>query len=410
MGKKIICYIQAFDCKDTIAASMQSILEQTYGNWLCFVLSNGNGTNGSIDVIKGFAARDKRFIVLNKKYNSVDMYIPMLYHLAGRFPDSYICSLDADDVYKSDFFERAISLAQMHRLDIVACGTEIVLKKRPGSRKETPLGKREIEENLIIKEEGFTNKFPIYKPYFNEMWGKLYDTNLFGEKYDEPYADRNFFRRFLPDTLFTLDNLSRCTAIGILSGTSHKFYQFEQRNATNATVMANVVAASQKRKKISFRRKRGRYFSVFDTYETIISFLRSHGEITGELHEYMQAVLFGWFGDFYTRTLLLTTDEARLAGHIGRLVFHPKFDEIMRYRDGGKYNNLKNYEKRKDYCELLKYTLICQEVIRNRERGRNSHKRVMLRCTLRTRRKIEKIVAKLDDTIQILSQLQSKGE
>lgn len=91
---------------------MQSVLDQTYTDWLCFVLSNGNkntvnAPNWSFDVIKNFAAKDSRFIVWNKKTNAVDIYIPMLYHLARSFPDSYICSLDADDVYQNDFFERA---------------------------------------------------------------------------------------------------------------------------------------------------------------------------------------------------------------------------------------------------------------------------------------------------------------
>ena len=42
MERKVICYIQAFDCEKTIEAAMQSILNQTYKNWICFVLSNGN--------------------------------------------------------------------------------------------------------------------------------------------------------------------------------------------------------------------------------------------------------------------------------------------------------------------------------------------------------------------------------
>ena len=193
MERKVICYIQAFDCEKTIEAAMQSILNQTYKNWICFVLSNGNqAPNYSFDIIKAFAARDRRFVVLNKKYNLIDMYIPMLYHLAKCFPDSYICSLDADDEYKSDFFERAITLAEENHLDIVACGTEIVWKKRAGSRKETLISKRELKEDRIIKDEAFTSQFPIYKPFFNEMWGKLYHASLFSGNYDENYARENY--------------------------------------------------------------------------------------------------------------------------------------------------------------------------------------------------------------------------
>ena len=167
MGKLVVCYIQAFDCEKTIEAAMESVHRQTYNNWLCFVLSNGNrnlpeSPNYSFDIIKKTASLDRRFIVLNKEYNYIDMYIPMLYHLANHFPDSYICSLDADDEYKPDFFERAVELADREKLDIVACGTEIVLKKRAGSRKETLLNRRELTDDLIIRGEDFTKKFSTY--------------------------------------------------------------------------------------------------------------------------------------------------------------------------------------------------------------------------------------------------------
>lgn len=409
MGKKIICYIQAYDCKKTIEAAMQSVLDQTYENWTCFVLSNGNSVadNDSFEVIKQFAARDRRFVLLNKEYNNVNAYIPMLFQLAKKFPDSYVCSLDADDTYKNDFFNRALSLAEKYRLDIVACGTEIVLKKRAGVKQETLLSKREIGEDLIIKEEDFTNKFSIYKPFFNEMWGKLYAASLFGKEYDRRYAQKNYFNHFLPDTLFTVDNLSRSTAIGILSGTAHKFYQFEQRSATNATVMSNLIAANGKKAGKFFFRN---HFSVYDTYETLLSFLRTHGEVDYNLYEYMQAVLFGWFNDFYSRTLLLTTSEAMLAKHVSNLVFHAKFDELMCYQDSGKYNNLKNFEKRIDFCELLRNMLICQEVLQNRGRIKNNRGKIHLNCTAATKRKLNQIVAKLDSTLQVLWQLQKKEE
>ena len=63
-GTKIICCIQAFDCEKTIEAAMESVRAQSYDNWLCFVLSNGNKNtprtpNGSFDVIKNTAARDQ---------------------------------------------------------------------------------------------------------------------------------------------------------------------------------------------------------------------------------------------------------------------------------------------------------------------------------------------------------------
>lgn len=410
MGKQVICYIQAFDCEDTIEAAMQSVLEQTYKNWRCFVLSNGNENtaktpNRTFEVIKSFAAKDSRFIVLNKRKNNMYVYIPMVYALAKRFPNRYICSLDADDTYQNDFFERGVAFAEANNLDIVACGTEIILKEDSKSKDGILIRKRKVDENQIINAQDFTRLFPIYKPFFNEMWGKMYRTELFGEQHNWNYAEKHFFRRFLPDTLFTIDNLSRSSAIGILSGVSHKFYQYQHRKATNATAIVNLISVTDRATVV-----RNRY-SLYDTYERILQFLSAHGKIGPEVYEYMQAVLFGWFGDFYSRTLLPMHNDAHFAKWASSLIFHPKFDELMCYQDSGKYDNLRNYKKRREFCELLYNTTVCQMAIRNSGfQFRIGANLVDREGTLVTRRKINQIAQKLENTMRIILRMQKIGK
>lgn len=407
MGKRVICYIQAFDCEHTIEAAMRSVLNQTYDNWLCFVLSNGNkntakAPNWSLDIIRSVAAQDSRFVVLNKRGNYINMYIPTLYYLANRFPDSYICSLDADDEYQSDFFERGVAFAESRRLDIAACGTEIIQKEDVTARDGVLLSRREVKEDLMIEGVDFTRLFPVYKPFFNEMWGKLYRTELFGPSYGRKYAKRHFFGRFLPDTLFTVDNLSRSERIGLLSGTSHKFYQYRRRRANNATSLANSSTVNRK-----YSLFHGRHLlSVYSTHETVMSFLRSRGEITEDLYEYIQAVLFGWYRDYYTRTLLTTQREKSFAVLASELVLHPKFDEVMLYQDSGKYDNLRDYIRRREFCRQLYHLTVCQEALRN------SGPQIQIgpvlldrKCSLSTRRRLARVAEKLERTLRALPEL-----
>ena len=412
MGKKVICYIQAFDCELTVEAAMQSVLNQTYDNWLCVVLSNGNKNtiqepNWTYDVIKKFAAKDRRFIVLNKRKNSIDMYPRMLFHLARCFPDSYVCSLDADDEYRSDYFERAVSLAEEYDLDIVACGTEIILKEQAGAPEKALLGRRQISESMVIKKKDYTNRFIAYKPFLNEIWGKLYRASLLAET--EKGRD-NYFKigesLFVSDSLFVLDLLKRSSAIGILSGTSHKFFQFEIRKASNAT---NLTSVSNHRTAVKNFTKITKIFKsnllpVYKTYNYFLSFLNSHGNISDELYEYMQAVLFGWFNDFYARVLLQLQSEQAFAKLVSHMVFYPKFDELMCYKDSGRYDNLRNYEKRKEYCKLLYHLSLCQKGVRNRLRREKDDQP----CSFMTRREIDRVAAKLEATIETLANLQEK--
>lgn len=402
MGKRVVCYIQAFDCEQTVEAAMRSVLDQTYDNWLCVVLSNGNKNtaqepNWTYDVIKKIAAKDRRFIVLNKRKNDAGIYKRMMYHLGRCFPDSYICTLDGDDEYKNDFFERAVSFAEENSLDIVACGTQILLKERAGADEKALLGTRQLSENTVIKEKDYTNQFMTYKPFFNELWGKLYRADLLikTEKGKAIYSPADDL--FVADMMFTINALTRSSAIGILSGTSHKFFQFEMRKASNGTVAANTAghkAAARKNAPLP----------VYNTYKAFMSFLNSHGKVSDELYEYMQAVLFGWFNDFYTWVLLQIQDERAFANLTAHLVFDPKFDEIMGYQDSGKYDNLRNYEKRREFCELICHTLLCQKGIQNRK--------VLwmddLPCSASTRREIDRTAAKLRNTIRVLSELQKR--
>jgi len=110
--------------------------------------------------------------------NDMKMYFRMLCHLADCFPRSWLCTLDADDEYEPDFFARGLALAEAHELDIVACGTQLIQKRQAGDREGTLMSRRQLEEDLIVREGELTSLFPTYKPFFNEMWGKLFHARL----------------------------------------------------------------------------------------------------------------------------------------------------------------------------------------------------------------------------------------
>lgn len=406
MGAKVICYIQAFDCERTIEAAMQSVLDQTYENWLCFVLSNGNrntaaAPNATFDVIKNFAAKDNRFVVMNKKVNVVGMTGYAMSGLASRFPGSYLCALDADDEYERDFFHRGVTLAETHHLDIVACGTEIIQKEQAGEREGTLIKRRQIEEDLVIPKDQFTSRFMTYKPFFNETWGKLYRAELFPSDKTEERALREMVGgRFAADLLLALFLLSKSRAMGVLSGTSHKYFQYLRRPGTNASIMANATLAKEQSRRPGKMR-----YSIYSTHEIVMDFLRKHGEVDQALYEYTQAVLAGWLESYFTHALLPVQDEAAVAVLAAQLVFHPKFDGLMRYQGSGRYDNLRNYQQRMEFCWRLRYMLIAQHSVYNRKWLWKEG----LRCSPATRKKLDRIIKKLEETIQMLSGLQ-EGE
>jgi glycosyltransferase involved in cell wall biosynthesis len=129
MEKLIICYTPAWNSEKTIARAMNSIINQTYENWLYYVDDNGS-TDGTLEIARKIAEKDSRIIVTHKDVNPGCVVLLPFFRdvLLPQFSDDvYFCELDDDDQYKPEFFEKTLSFAEENRLDIAYCGVEALL-------------------------------------------------------------------------------------------------------------------------------------------------------------------------------------------------------------------------------------------------------------------------------------------
>jgi hypothetical protein len=136
--------------------------------------------------------------------------------------------------------------------------------------------------------------------------------------------------------------------------------------------------------------------SVYYTFSFLMDFLAKHGTIDDELHEYTRAVLFGWINDYTERIIMETIDTEKFSEHVYDLVFNPQFLEVMKYKDSGKYDNLRDYTKRREFCEKLKYMTMCQSELLNAN------------CTDFATHRLVQAVAKLDAIIGVIAELEQK--
>ena len=75
----------------------------------------------------------------------------------------------------------------------------------------------------------------------------------------------------------------------------------------------------------------------------------------------------------------------------------------MSYQDTGAYDNLRDFIKRKEFCQRLKNQLIGQMAIKNRvfqDREKS--------CDAETRHNMAEIIKKLDDTVAMMTSKQRK--
>jgi len=57
--------IPAYNRADLVEETLDSILNQTYTNWECILVDDGS-TDGTIQLLKEYALKDPRFIVLSR--------------------------------------------------------------------------------------------------------------------------------------------------------------------------------------------------------------------------------------------------------------------------------------------------------------------------------------------------------
>ena len=109
--------IPVYNAAKFINQTLDSILEQTYPYWEA-VLVNDGSTDNSLEIIKNYAAKDKRFKIIDKKNERVAAARnDGLKKASGQ----YITFLDADDMWYPQFLEFMLQALQQQNADMVWC-------------------------------------------------------------------------------------------------------------------------------------------------------------------------------------------------------------------------------------------------------------------------------------------------
>ena len=107
MKKSLVSIITpAFNCKDTIKETYESIKKQTYGFWEWIVIED-HSSDGSFEYIKEIIDGDDRVILLQTPQNSGAAVARNLG--IEKAKGKYIAFLDADDLWKEDKLSHQIA-------------------------------------------------------------------------------------------------------------------------------------------------------------------------------------------------------------------------------------------------------------------------------------------------------------
>lgn len=114
----------AYNCEDTVVASIESILNQTYKN-IEFIICDDCSCDNTYKILEDYQKKYPEIIVLLK--NEKNMKLPATLNKCLEYvTGDYVARMDADDLSKLNRFEKQIEFLQSHpEYDLVSTGVEI---------------------------------------------------------------------------------------------------------------------------------------------------------------------------------------------------------------------------------------------------------------------------------------------
>ena len=215
---KCVIYTSAYNAEKTMRRTIDSILAQTYENWVYYVLDNGS-TDSTGSIIQEYAANDLRIIPLVREQNMVHETGTSCFDVMREHSDEdFICFIDADDEYMPEFLEKTLAFAFEYGLDTAACGyDEIQAVDGSLNRRLAP------KQNIIMDSSAaFDTHFTEYYRCMRTMWGKLYKIFVLEKVLVSDFTLLDL--SYGGDTAFTVACFRSSERVGILSEALHRYY------------------------------------------------------------------------------------------------------------------------------------------------------------------------------------------
>jgi len=142
-----------FNATEFIEESIESILGQSFGNFE-FILIDDGSTDDTLDIIRRYAAKDKRIRVVTKENSGLQKSLNLGLSLAK---GDWIARFDADDVALPDRLERQWQFIKRHR-DIILLG---------GGCLEIDKSGRHIKQHIYpMSHRGLMKRLECLGPFF----------------------------------------------------------------------------------------------------------------------------------------------------------------------------------------------------------------------------------------------------
>ena len=216
MNDTISVIMAVYNCEDTVGRCIDSILAQTYNDWVMIICDDGS-TDNTFSVLSKYKERyPERFILLK---NDKNMKLPYsLNRCLEHVHTKYVARMDGDDTSKPNRFETELNFLKSHpQYDLVSCGVEVF----DGREVLGIVTLKDVPEKCdAVKRSCFSHAGILtYKYVYDKLGGYNLSPNVVRvEDYDLwcRFFEAGFLGYNLKDVLYTEyeneKNLSRKTA------------------------------------------------------------------------------------------------------------------------------------------------------------------------------------------------------
>lgn len=211
----------AYNAEKTLGRAIESILNQTYTDFIYYVCDNGSADNGATrKIIEEYAKKDKRIVTFYNKKNHVwEAENDKCKNFAKYLSDEDLfCQLDADDEYTPRFLQECIAFMQTNDLDIVCCGSEQI-----NDENGTVLSTRILNYDLIFEQKDFAENFVPCFQFMRTIWAHLYKAKVL-KSIDWYSKNENAPIAYGGDTHKNYYAFQNAGKIGVLAKVLHKYY------------------------------------------------------------------------------------------------------------------------------------------------------------------------------------------
>ena len=169
MQKQIIFYTQAYNAEQYLEKAITSILNQTYTNFLYYIVDDGS-SDGTREIIQKYATLDSRIKPIYHDSNSyLNCYNETLKQIYSEKEAVYFAFLDADDWYEPTFAETGIQCLEDSKVDLYICGS---IFESPSGK---VLGARQWKfDKYEFSSTDVPDYFPYLHSFFRTCWAKIY--------------------------------------------------------------------------------------------------------------------------------------------------------------------------------------------------------------------------------------------